>query len=210
MKPVTQNSHISCTIHRNKDPQGPDETGSVLLSAVTLARWVGVRNSRLVRDPDPVATYLHYTADADHDYDTRIYFTEVDGRRPTHEDFDRVCEFSGATIETVEPGSEQDTPTVFGYYINCDERGAFNADVRNHLGQSIFEISAEDGRIDLVEDGYMRNAHDIKGLESYLIDTGVLQKDAEILVSQRFEERLEEILEEHNAQMEEEDCVMAM
>lgn len=60
------------------------------------------------------------------------------------------------------------------YVIDLDERGLFKAHVENQNGKEIFSLSNEDeggwpgGDLDLVEDGYMRHALDVRGLHEYL------------------------------------------
>lgn len=85
------------------------------------------------------------------------------------------------------------TTSPFGYYVNLDERGDFYADVRNPSGETIFEIrSGEDGSIALIEDGFMRHKTDLDGLAGHLVDLGLIGSEAELIPSDRFEERLDE------------------
>ena len=58
---------------------------------------------------------------------------------------------------------------IFTYYINCDERGEFAADVRDADDNTVFETDHE-----IFEDGYMRHSQDLDGLYSYLLDLGIL------------------------------------
>ncbi len=65
----------------------------------------------------------------------------------------------------------------YWYYINLDERGVFDADVRDEHGTTVFEFgSDEDGEVDIFIDGYMDNKNDLDGLQDYLIELGVLTK----------------------------------
>lgn len=66
--------------------------------------------------------------------------------------------------------------STFYYYINLDERGEFNADVRDEDGKTVFEI---DG-FDIFEDGFMHNSEDLDGLEEYLTDLEIIDEDDEI------------------------------
>lgn len=65
------------------------------------------------------------------------------------------------------------------YVIDLDERGLFKAHVENQNGKEIFTLSNEDeggwpgGNLGLVEDGYMRHAHDVRGLHEYLREVGL-------------------------------------
>ena len=80
---------------------------------------------------------------------------------------------------------------IYGYYINLDERGSFYADLRDASGETVFEIRADGEEIDLVDAGYMRHKTDIDGLAEHLRALEIIPRDAEILDSRRFEERLE-------------------
>lgn len=76
--------------------------------------------------------------------------------------------------------------SFYGYYIDLDERGKFSADVRDVGGKTVIEISG----FDIFEDGFMRNKHDLSGLQSYLISTGALPAQSQILPMTEFEERV--------------------
>lgn len=83
--------------------------------------------------------------------------------------------------------------SLLGYFINLDERGDFYADVRDPSGSTIFEVRADDdGTIDLIEDGFMRDRSDLAGLSQHLRDLGIIAPDAEILTMRDFEARLED------------------
>lgn len=90
-------------------------------------------------------------------------------------------------------------PLIFGYYINLDERGDFNADVRNENGKTVFEIQAGaslgEDETSIFEDGFMRHKEDVAGLESYLKDLGVIPGDARVLPMVEFEQAMEDRLE---------------
>ena len=58
----------------------------------------------------------------------------------------------------------------FEYHINKDERGEFNADVRNPKGKTIWQT---DGQV--FEDGFMKNKYDMKGLKEHLLDLGLIK-----------------------------------
>ncbi|WP_455233224.1 hypothetical protein [Geopseudomonas aromaticivorans] len=91
--------------------------------------------------------------------------------------------------------THQDGQT-FGYYIDLDERGDFQADVRNAQGQTVFEVRAGNSlgedESSLIEDGYMRDTHDLDGLTSYLIDLQVIPAGAQVMTMSDFEALLEE------------------
>lgn len=91
------------------------------------------------------------------------------------------------------PSPEPQMEILYGFYVNLDEREAFFADVRDRAGNTVFELrSGDDGRIDLVEDGFMRHGRDIGGLRTYLVGTGVIPGTAELLAMESFEARLED------------------
>ncbi len=66
---------------------------------------------------------------------------------------------------------------AYRYWINLDERGEFCADVRNPQGDTVFEIHG----FDIFEDGFMKNKHDVNGLEEYLRDLGIITGENSIL-----------------------------
>lgn len=67
----------------------------------------------------------------------------------------------------------------YSYFINLDERGGFNADVRDEAGQTVFEVKAGDelpnGETSVFEDGYMKGPFDLAGLGVYLSDVGIMK-----------------------------------
>lgn len=70
-------------------------------------------------------------------------------------------------------------PVIYKYYINLDERGMFYADVRNLNDKTIFEIKINPpyGVYDnIFENGYMKHKNDLKGLEEYLKQLGIMEK----------------------------------
>lgn len=78
--------------------------------------------------------------------------------------------------------------SLFGYYINLDERGEFYADVRNSAGETICEFHTQDAR-ELIEDGLIKNIRDPHEVGRHLISTGVLPSGSELLSSVEFEKR---------------------
>ncbi len=58
----------------------------------------------------------------------------------------------------------------YQYHINLDERGEFNADVRNENENTVFEIVDNS----IFEDGFMRHKNDVAGLGAYLLDIGIV------------------------------------
>lgn len=86
----------------------------------------------------------------------------------------------------------EDPSSLFGFYVNLDERGEYRADVRDIHGVTVFEYSSNDeGVIELVEDGFLAHARDLEGLASYLQERSVIPASAELLDASDFEARLE-------------------
>lgn len=75
------------------------------------------------------------------------------------------------------------------FWVNLDERGEFNADVRDRDENTIWEILDLDHLRDLIEDGYMRHKGDVSGLEKYLREMKVIgRKDWLITSESEFDE----------------------
>jgi hypothetical protein len=66
---------------------------------------------------------------------------------------------------------------TYEYYINNDERGEFGADVRDPKNKTVFEIKGGE----IFMDGFMKDKHDLPGLEDYLKSLKIL-KTADRLV----------------------------
>jgi hypothetical protein len=81
----------------------------------------------------------------------------------------------------------------FGYYINLNERGSFNADVRDMDGKTLLEVASdEDGEVWQVEDGFMKDCSDVSGLTEYAVSAGILPAGAQIHSRSKFERMQEE------------------
>ena len=102
---------------------------------------------------------------------------------------------------------ERKTKT-FGYYINLDERGSFDADLRDMDDKSLMTVSNEEqdgegnvvqGEIGLVEAGYMKHGRDIDGLASYAIQMGIIPAGSVVLNSRDFEAAQEELFDDWQA-----------
>ncbi|TAL63666.1 MAG: hypothetical protein EPN79_16055 [Burkholderiaceae bacterium] len=82
----------------------------------------------------------------------------------------------------------------YGYYIDLNERGAFEADVRDEAGRTVYEVRAGtslgEDESSLVDDGFMRHLQDLDGLATYLKSMGVLPEDADLMPMAEFEEAL--------------------
>jgi hypothetical protein len=69
----------------------------------------------------------------------------------------------------------------YNYIVDLDERGEFSAHVETKQGKIIFNLHTDqDGFLDLVEDGYMRNTKDTQGLKSYLVDMGMIPEESQL------------------------------
>lgn len=79
------------------------------------------------------------------------------------------------------------------FEVDLDERGRFNAGVRALLSdETIYYISSEDnnGKISLIEDGYMKHEEDIAGLEKYLKSNNIINQDVMLVDFDKAEEIL--------------------
>jgi hypothetical protein len=84
----------------------------------------------------------------------------------------------------------------FGYFVNLDERGEFYADVRDETGNTVFEVRLggdDEDTSDLVQDGFMKHRRDISGLQSHLIDIGLIGSQDEILTMTDFTSQMEAV-----------------
>ena len=66
----------------------------------------------------------------------------------------------------------------FEYFINLDERGEFYADVRDQVGETVFEIHG----FDIFEDGFMKHKTDLKGLTDYLFQLDILPCEEDYVI----------------------------
>jgi hypothetical protein len=69
------------------------------------------------------------------------------------------------------------------WFVNLDERGEFNADVRTEDGKTIYEVKSDelDGHIWQMEDGYMKHSNDLNGLTSYLKELKIIPLNSKIV-----------------------------
>ena len=87
----------------------------------------------------------------------------------------------------------------YGYSINLDERGEFDADVRDLADHSVFRIPSLDRLEDARDEGIMRNANDIDGLEHHLKELGVIERDARIQPLSQFESHQKDVIADGEA-----------
>lgn len=94
---------------------------------------------------------------------------------------------------------------TFGYFINLDERGQFNADLRDFDNNTLMTVTNEEqdddgnelyGEIGLVEAGYMKHGRDLSGLADYAIQMGLIPAGSTVLASNDFERKQEEVWEQ--------------
>ena len=104
---------------------------------------------------------------------------------------------------------------LYAYSVNLDERGDFYADVRDPVtdktvyqvrsdeGEPVFDEDGEDigsgyarGEIPEIVDGFMRHARDIDGLLQHLVQVGVVERDASLMMLNDAEHRIERAAEE--------------
>ena len=71
----------------------------------------------------------------------------------------------------------------YEYFINLDERGEFNADVRDDQGKTVFEIVSYEHMRELMQDGYIANAYDLNSIYDYLLnDIHIIKSDDELYI----------------------------
>lgn len=95
--------------------------------------------------------------------------------------------------------SELNGKTLYGYFVDLDERGSFQADVRDKDGNTVYEVRGGDELAEddasLVEMGYMSNFHDTEGLQGYLLEIGLISADAKLMPSEDFEKAVDQLHE---------------
>lgn len=126
-----------------------------------------------------------------------LHVHDVNGREPEPEDYQRVANLIDVKFDKpVQLTAASDEKPIYGYYIDLDERGDFQADVRDAEGKTVFEVrdggSLGEDEFSIFEDGFMRNKNDIDGLTTHLRDLGVIPPDADVLTMSDFEAQLEE------------------
>jgi len=70
---------------------------------------------------------------------------------------------------------------TYEYYVNLDERGDFNADVRNKNGDTVFQIHDADELESMVDFGFMKHGKDIDGLQAHLQTIGVMTENDKLV-----------------------------
>jgi hypothetical protein len=123
----------------------------------------------------------------------KIAHMRKDGEQGVDMESDDAVETMNSLISQARSLMSIESPFAsFGYYINLNERGCFEADVRNLEGKSVFELksglSLPRGASDLIEDGFMKHAHDINGLERHLKNLQVIPEGSKLFSSRAFEE----------------------
>jgi hypothetical protein len=92
---------------------------------------------------------------------------------------------------------EKPMPTVYGLYINLDERGSFNADVRDLNDKTIFQV-IDDDAFEMSEQGLIRDLHSPDDYEDYMRDVGLIPKGGHVYDMGKFERLQERYLEMKN------------
>lgn len=67
----------------------------------------------------------------------------------------------------------------FYYVIDLNERGSFQAHVENNSGDEIWSVDESEMEM-LIEDGFLKNTHDVDGIKTYLLQQGLLPEDVEL------------------------------
>jgi len=70
---------------------------------------------------------------------------------------------------------------IYEYYVNLDERGEFNADVRNENGDTMFQIHDADELESMVDFGFMKHGKDLNGLVEYLQMICMMHKEDKLV-----------------------------
>jgi len=70
---------------------------------------------------------------------------------------------------------------TYDYFVNLDERGEFNADVRNKNGDTMFQIHDADELESMVDFGFMKHGKDLDGLQEYLQMIVVMHKEDKLV-----------------------------
>lgn len=68
---------------------------------------------------------------------------------------------------------------VYEYFINLDERGEFEADVRDDTGNTVFDFGP-----DIFEDGWVKHKRDLAGLAEFLVHLGIMKHDDHLIKGQ--------------------------
>jgi len=81
-------------------------------------------------------------------------------------------------IEKAIKSFEKEYEPIYTYVIDHDERGEFRATVRDENDETVYQVgNNEDGEIEQVEDGFMRNKTDIAGLQKHLRNIDIIPKN---------------------------------
>lgn len=84
--------------------------------------------------------------------------------------------------EIIEEWEQDQEKITFHYFIDLDERGEFYADIRDNEGNTVYEIKTnEEGTIDLIDNGFIKNTKDLLGLEKYLKKMNIIPHDSKLV-----------------------------
>ena len=98
------------------------------------------------------------------------YWTCLPGCLP---DSDAFGPYRTARAAMLAAYNDFDLPRRYEYYINMDERGEFNSDVRDELGRTVWECESIEFANGLWECERV-NVRDVRSLEQYLQHIGVI------------------------------------
>lgn len=74
----------------------------------------------------------------------------------------------------------KDYTPEYTYIVDMDERGEYRAHVEDPAGNSVYEIKSDpEGIVHPIEDGYMKNGRDMKGLTKYLKQLEIIPETAD-------------------------------
>lgn len=124
-----------------------------------------------------------------------LHVHSINGSEPESADYQAIANLIGAKFRNPMELTTTSDKSLYGYYIDLDERGDFAADVRDAHGVTVYEIKAgaslSEDASSIFDDGFMRHKTDLDGLTTYLRDLGVIPKTADVLPRNEFEARLD-------------------
>jgi hypothetical protein len=144
----------------------------------------------------PHSDMMHGEHDPNQTYDWRVLFLNRlnaiidDSKTILNKSYTEAMKQAKGMISTVDGAVDVDVEEferdiVYHYHINLDERGSFYADVRDENGKTVYEIKEgnelPEGESSIFEDGFMKHKNDLVGLEEYLKQMGIMERDASLV-----------------------------
>lgn len=115
-------------------------------------------------------------------------------REPTAEDFQSIADVIGVAFEEPMEMPEHRAP-IYGYYVKLNELGAYEADVRDESGKTVFEVRAGTslgkGDVGIFDEIDMGAGEYLPPLESYLRTLDIIPANARLMFKPEFEAELE-------------------